>query len=97
MRYELLHLFTKKFGNNNNVQMTIITQLDNKMIQIIFRGKPEQIHSWLSEVNGEIVFIEIHKLNNTTAVISYGIPFNDEVYKFERNSLDIEIEYLNCE
>ena len=94
MKYKLFRLFMEEF-NVKNDQVTIMTKIYNKMIQFTFRGDPEAVCSWLSEVCGEIVYIEICKLHNTTAVISYGIPYNGEIHKFERNSLELEIEHLN--
>jgi hypothetical protein len=98
MKYELFHFFTENFEvEGMDLQVVIMTKLHNKMIQFTFRGESDQIHAWLSEVHGEVVFIEIRKLYDITQVLTYGVPYNGEIYKFERNSLDLETEHLSYE
>ena len=80
-----------------NIKMVLIVKQIDRMFQFTFKGEPEHIRSWLSEVRGEIMYIEIRMLYNTTAVMTYGVQHHGEIHKFERNSLALETEYLNYE
>lgn len=98
MKYKLLDLFIEEFeAENMDVQMTIMTKMNSKMIQFTFRGEAGLIRSWLMEIYGEIVFIEVRRLYDITQVLTYGVPYNGEIHKFERNSLELEIEHLGYE
>lgn len=98
MKYKLLDLFIEEFkAEHMDVQMTVMTKMNNKMIQFTFRGEAELIRSWLMEVYGEIVFIEVRRLYDVTTVLTYGVMYNGEIHKFERNSLELEIEHLGYE
>lgn len=95
IKYSLLDLFIDEFeAAHMDVQMTIMTKLNKKMFQFTFRGEAELIRQWLAEVGGEIVFIEVRRLYDITTVMSFGVPHNGEIHKFERNSLELEIEHL---
>lgn len=98
MKYKLLDLFVEEFdAAHMDIQMSIMTKLHNNIVQITFRGEFELIRQWLAEVYGEIVFIEIRRLYDTTTVMSYGVPYNGEIHEFERNSLELEMEHINYE
>jgi hypothetical protein len=98
MIYKLFDLFYEQFGETD-IQMIIMAKMcnNNRMIQYTLRGEPEQIRSWLSEVNGEVVHIEIRKLYDTLSIMSLGVPYAGEVYKVERNSFALETEHLGYE
>ena len=98
MKYKLLDLFVEEFdAAHMDIQMSIMTKLHNRMVQVTFRGESELVRQWLIEIYGEIVFIEIRRLYDATTVMSYGVQYNGEIYKFERNSLELELEHLSYE
>ena len=98
MEHKLLSLFVEEFGDSD-LQMIVMVKRynDNKLVQVTFRGESNLIHQWINEIHGETVFIEIKKLCDMMAVMTYGIQHHGEVQKFERNSLALELEYLNYE
>lgn len=94
MMYELFDLFTENF-ESSDVQVTVMSRLNNQMIQVIFRGDPDQVRQWFTEVRGEVVYMEVRKLYDTLTVMTFGVPHNGEIYKIERNTIDLEIEHLS--
>lgn len=96
MKYKLLDLFMEEFdAEHSDVQMTIMSKTNNKMIKVVFRAEAMIVRQWLAEIIGEVVFVEVRKLYDTLSIMTYGVPYNGEIHEFERNSLEIEMEYLS--
>ena len=98
MEHKLLDLFVEEFGDSD-LQMIVMVKRhnDNKLVQVTFRGEFNLLHQWINEIHGETVFIEIKKLCDMTAIMTYGVQHHGEICKIERNSLALELEHLSYE